>query len=67
MLLGMPVPFPIERERGEIVAAFSVNVGFLSEEGTIGKTAGQENGSQSERWAGGSRQSDVCLPVADSC
>ena len=49
------------------MAAFSVNVGFLSEEGTIGKTAGQENGSQSERWAGGSRQSDVCLPVADSC
>ena len=55
------------RETGEIMAPFSVNVGFLSEEGTVGQTAGQENGSQGERWEGGSRQSDMNLPMADLC
>ena len=51
------------RETGEIMAPFSVNVGFLSEEGTVG----QENGSQGERWEGGSRQRDMNLPMADLC
>ena len=45
---------------------FSVNVGFLSEAATVGKTAGQENGSRGERWEGGSRQTDMSLPRADS-
>ena len=55
------------RETGEIMAPFSVNVGFLSEEGPVGKIAGQENGSRGERWEGGSRQSDMNLPMADLC
>ena len=65
MPLGMPMPFPIERQVR--MAPFSVNVGFLSEEGTVGKIAGQENGSRGERWEGGSRQSDMNLPMADLC